>query len=169
ATFLVAYPDHFLDLEKEYLPVADFARSCGPCDGLHNSIYHLVLDYDFELDLGQQIDAVFMSVICLRMALLPAVPTHFRSRHPIYANINQSLLDVVKLGGLNHRFDFSHHRLLFSPYAQRLWRTARQLFVLFTWLFIFVCLPFLKEHRQPGRPVGRLLFTFRGPSTDSVP
>src|SRR6202140_1225602 len=117
ATFLVAYPNHFLDLEKKYLPVGDFARSCGPCDGLHNSVYHLVLDYDFELDLGQQIDAVFMSVIRLRMTLLPAVPTHFRGRHPVYANINQSLLNVVKLGGLNHRFDFSHPRVLFSPYA----------------------------------------------------
>src|ERR1700719_1696762 len=120
ATFLVAYPNYFLDLKKEYLPVADFPRSCGPCDGLHNSVYHLVLDYDFELDLGQELDAVFMSVIRLRMDLLPAVPTHFRSRHPIYANINQSLLNVVKLGGLNHRFDFNHHRLLFSPYTQRL-------------------------------------------------
>src|SRR6202051_5069479 len=78
ATFLIAYPNHFLDREKEYLPVADFPCSCGPCDGLHNSIYQLVLDYDFQLYLGQEIDAVFMSVICLRMTLLPAVSTHFR-------------------------------------------------------------------------------------------
>src|ERR1700733_1178942 len=52
-----------IDLVKEDLPIADLAGRGGLGDRVYRLVHVLVFQNDFDLDLGQKVDAVFVSVI----------------------------------------------------------------------------------------------------------
>src|SRR3546814_2511626 len=51
------------DMADENLAVADAAGLCGGGDRLHNAFGHRILDDDFELHLGQEVDDIFGAAI----------------------------------------------------------------------------------------------------------
>ena len=73
AALVVANTNCFIYAGEEYFAVANLAglRRTEYC--LYNVIPHLVTQYDFQLDLGKKIDAVFAPTIELGVSLLPAM------------------------------------------------------------------------------------------------
>src|SRR6185295_4579406 len=63
--------DGFLDVEDEDLAVADPPGGGGLADRFDRALDQVVVEHDFELHLGQEVDDVFGAAIELGMALLP--------------------------------------------------------------------------------------------------
>src|SRR3569623_1981819 len=96
----------------ENLAVADLAGLGGCGNGLDGAIDLGIGDRDLDLDFGQETHGIFGATIDFRVALLSAVPLHFRDREAMNANGGQGIADLFQL----ERLDDSHHDLhLSSP------------------------------------------------------
>src|SRR5579871_2165228 len=92
----------------EHAAVADLARPRGRHDRPHDLVGLGVRHDDFDFDLRQQRDVVFLSAIHGGVALLPAVAAYFGHGHPWDARLFQGLADLVHFVGANDAFDELH-------------------------------------------------------------
>src|SRR5580658_8286607 len=69
-------PYGIVNFEKENLPIANFPRSSALSDCVHRRFHQLIVHYDLDFDLGQQVHAVFVTVIRFRVPFLPPVSAH---------------------------------------------------------------------------------------------
>ena len=69
-----------------------------------------VVDDDFDLHLGHEVDAVFRAAVHLGVALLPAEAADFGDRHARDAFFDEGVLHVLELEVANDGFDFFHIR-----------------------------------------------------------
>src|SRR6185437_4176750 len=67
-----------------------------------------VLKNDLELNLWKKIHVVFVAAIRLSVALLPAVASNFRDRHPVNSHTDKSILHRIEFRRLNDRFNLCH-------------------------------------------------------------
>ena len=65
-------------------------------------------DYDFDLDLGEEVDDVLRPPIELGVPFLPPEPLHFLDRYALNILLRQRLLHFVELERLDDGFDFFH-------------------------------------------------------------
>jgi hypothetical protein len=70
--------------------------------------FMVVVDHQFDLDLGQKIDRVFAAAIELGVALLAAMAAGFENGHAFDACFEQGILDCIQLGGLENGFNLEH-------------------------------------------------------------
>ena len=85
AAFPVANADHFFNFEHKNFAVAYLACRCAPGNGINHIVHQAVLHDDFKFNFWQEVHAVFMSMVGLRVSLLPAMTSHFGGRHAIDA------------------------------------------------------------------------------------
>src|SRR3569623_807984 len=88
----------------ENLAVADLAGLGGRGNGLDGAIDLGIGDRDLDLDFGQETHGIFGAAIDFGVALLSAVPLHFRDRAAMNANGGQGIADLFQL----ERLDDSH-------------------------------------------------------------
>ena len=81
------------------------SRAADRLDGL---LDHLVLDHQFELNLGQEIDHVLGAAVELGVALLPSEALGLEHGDALEADLVQGVLHLVELEGLDDRFDLLH-------------------------------------------------------------
>ena len=93
---------------RKDLAVADFACLGRFDDGGYSLLHNLIAKHDFQLDFWQQVDGIFPPAVKLRVALLAAVAARFQDRQTVDSNFQKCALHGIELGGLNHRFQFSH-------------------------------------------------------------
>ena len=80
---------------------------------LPSRIRLLVIDGDFDLQLGEEMHGIFSAAIDFRMALLPAISLDFGHRHPVDIKRIERLTDVFQPRWFyysNHQF----HRVVLS-------------------------------------------------------
>src|SRR3546814_7182459 len=81
----------------ENLAVADAAGLCGGGDRLHNAFGHRILDDDFELHLGQEVDDIFGAAIEFGVTLLPPETLGLGDGDPADTDFVQRFLPFVEL------------------------------------------------------------------------
>src|ERR1700743_2070453 len=79
-------PDRLLDIGYEDFAVADPAGLRRAADRFNGFFDKIVADYDFDLNLGQEVDDVFGAAIELGMALLPAKALGLRDGDALQSN-----------------------------------------------------------------------------------
>src|SRR5690349_20111867 len=90
-------PDRLVDINHEYLAVADASGAGGAFDGLNDILGHAVLDHHLDLHLGEKVDHIFGAAVELRVALLPAEALHFADGQAGNADVVQRILHVIQL------------------------------------------------------------------------
>src|SRR6185312_8164210 len=104
--------DHFLDVEDEYLAVADLFRFGGLLDGVDAGVDEVVGDDDLDLHLGQEIDDVFGAAIEFGVALLAAEALGLCDGDSLHSDGLERFLHLVQLERLDDGFDLFHGVLL---------------------------------------------------------
>ncbi len=72
-------------------------------DGLHGLVFQVVVDHQFDFDLGEKVDGVLAAAIELGVALLAAMAAGFENGHAFNACLDQGFFDCTQLGGLDDR------------------------------------------------------------------
>src|SRR5947208_527814 len=80
APFAVTNPHGSGDVRNEDLAISNLTSACGSRYARNDLIQPFPGDNQFQLDLGQQIDIVFLPAVYLLVSLLPTVATHVRNR-----------------------------------------------------------------------------------------
>ena len=65
-----------------------------------------VFQHKFELHFGQKIGFVFAAAIGFGMAFLTAVSAHFRDRHTLHADLDESVLNLLQTGWVERSLRF---------------------------------------------------------------
>src|SRR5687767_7890395 len=97
-----------LHRRDEHAPVADLARPCGLDDAGDHFLGHRVGYHDFNLDLRQEADVVFLAAIDRRVALLTAVSPDLGDGHAGNTQLLESVANVVHLVGSDDALDEFH-------------------------------------------------------------
>src|SRR3546814_6355211 len=82
---------NLLEIKDENLAIADLAGSGRLLDRFDDLIQHVILDGNFELDLGQEIDDILGTAVELGVTFLTSKTLHFGNRDPLHANGGESL------------------------------------------------------------------------------
>ena len=97
-----------LMLTEVSAPVADAPGVRRAADRLDSLLDHLVLDDQFDLHLGQEVDDIFSAPVELGVALLPPEAPNLHDRHADDADLRERFLDVVQLERLDDGFHLLH-------------------------------------------------------------
>src|SRR3546814_21019470 len=81
---------------------------CGGGDRLHNAFGHRILDDDFELHLGQEVDDIFGAAIEFGVTLLPPETLGLGDGDPADTDFVQRFLHFVELERLDDRLNLLH-------------------------------------------------------------
>src|SRR5471032_36970 len=103
----------------EDLAIADSAGLGGPGKSLDYFFAAAGRHHHFYLDLGQQIDLVFLSAISFFVSFLASVAADFRYGHAIDPDGHQRRLDFIKFERLNDRLDLLHLFTLYEAHSAR--------------------------------------------------
>src|SRR5262245_25937006 len=95
-------------IRHENLPVADAAGLGRGDDRLDRLLHHVVAEHELELHLGEKVDDVFGAAIELGVALLAAEALGLGHGDALKADFLQRLFHLIKLEGLDDRFDLFH-------------------------------------------------------------
>src|SRR5580765_4896783 len=74
SSFLVADTDGLIHFIEEDFAISDFPSGRVLDNGVDGGVDEFILQHQFQLNLGQKIDAVLAATIGFGMSLLPAVP-----------------------------------------------------------------------------------------------
>src|SRR5262245_65812499 len=111
-------------VRHEDLPVADAAGLGRGDDRVDRLLYHVVAEHELELHLGEKVHDIFGAAIELGVALLAAEALGLGHGDALEADFLQRLLHLIKLEGLDDRFDLFHCSLdLPGTGKVRLWPT----------------------------------------------
>ena len=105
----------------ENLAVADASGVGGLLDRLDRALEQRIVEHDFDLHLGQEVDDVFGAAIELGVALLAAEALGFGHGHARMPISCKRLLHLVELERLDDRFDLFHRPIA----AERVGLTSR--------------------------------------------
>src|SRR5512143_2593285 len=108
AALFVTDPDGFIHFGQKDFSVADLAASGGLDDALHRWIDQAVREHHFDLDLGNEVEAVLAPAVTLRVSLLAAVATHLRDRHAFHSDLIKTVSDRFKPVHLHDRLQLHH-------------------------------------------------------------
>ncbi len=92
----------------EDLPVADLAGTCRVGDRLDNLLCNAVVDREFDLGLGQEIDNVLGATVKLRVAALSTKTLDLGDGDALDADVGYRLTDIVELERLDNRRNHFH-------------------------------------------------------------
>src|SRR6266851_2940579 len=106
--FLIANANGFIYFPEEDLAVANFAGGGSLDDGVDYGIDECIFQHELQLYFGQEIGFVLPPSVGLGVPFLPSVTAHFRDRHTVDAEFDESVLDLLKPVGLHNRFEFCH-------------------------------------------------------------
>ena len=81
-------------------------------DGARNVVHAAVGDHHFDLDLGQQVNGIFLPAIHLFMALLPSMAADLGDRHAFDSDGLQRFLHFVELERLDNCLNLLHGGIL---------------------------------------------------------
>src|SRR6266550_8135547 len=85
-SLLISNADRFVDLGQENLAIANLAGACGIHNRIYGSFHHVISQYHFQLDFGNQIHGVLSSTIKLGMSFLPPMTSSFEHGHSFNPN-----------------------------------------------------------------------------------
>src|SRR5690625_10762 len=100
--------DGLVDAGDEDLAVADSARAGRFDDGLHRTLHQAVIDNHLDLHLRQEVHHVLRTAIELGVSLLAPKSLGFGYGDPLDAYFVKGFLHLIKLEGLDDRFDLLH-------------------------------------------------------------
>src|SRR5512135_1014107 len=106
-----ADPDCFLDIEDEYLAVADASRARSLLNRIDRGFDAHIVDHDLDFHFGQEIDDIFCATIEFGVAFLAAETLGLSDGDTLHADFLQGLLHLVQLEWLNDRLDLLHSNL----------------------------------------------------------
>src|SRR5688572_15066922 len=104
-------PDDILERQDEDLPVPDLpflSRPRAPDDRRDRRFHELLVDFDLELHLPDQVHLVLVPAVDLRVPLLAAEPLDVAHREPEDLHLAQSLLDRFEPRRLHDGDDVLH-------------------------------------------------------------
>src|SRR5690606_39040573 len=107
-----ANADGLFEIEDEDLPVADLSGVGRLLDRFDDLLEQLLLDGDFDLDLGEEIDDVLCAPVQFGVSLLPAEALDLGDGDALYADGGEGLPHLVKLERLDDRGYEFHWRSL---------------------------------------------------------
>src|SRR3546814_12207176 len=82
---------NLLEIKDENLAIADLAGSGRLLDRFDDLINHVILDGNFELDLGQEIDDILGTAVELGVTFLTSKTLQFGNRDPLHSTGDDSL------------------------------------------------------------------------------
>src|SRR5213593_2322436 len=97
-----------LQRENKNLSVADFSRVCRFANSLNDLLALIVENCHFNLDLGEQINAVLRASVALHLTLLTPGAPHVRYSQSHNPNVRQRLLHVLKAVRADNRVYHFH-------------------------------------------------------------
>src|SRR5262245_17423240 len=106
-------------VRHEDLPVADAAGLGGGDDRVDRLRHHVVAEHEFELHLGEKVHDIFGAAIELGVALLAAEALGLGHGDALEADFLQRLFHLIKLEGLDDRFDLFHCFSRTSPEQEK--------------------------------------------------
>ena len=109
--------DDLLDVGHPDLAVTDFPGACSLCDEVKDVVDAAVINNEFHLGLGHEVDLVFTAAVSLGVATLATEASYFRDGHPLYASAFEGFLHVVDLEGL-HDCGYELHSFIL-PYLEK--------------------------------------------------
>src|SRR5205823_15024258 len=86
-SLLISNADRFVNLREENLAIADLSGTRGIHDRIYGPFHHVVSQYHFQFDFGNQIHGVLSSTIKLSMTFLPPVAAGLEHGHPFHTNL----------------------------------------------------------------------------------
>src|SRR6185312_6862879 len=110
AGFAGADADGFLDVEDEYLAVADAPGARGFLDGVDGCLQPVVGDDDLDLHFRQEVHDIFCATVEFGVPLLATKALCFGDRDPLDADGLKRLFNFVEFEWFDDRFDFFHMR-----------------------------------------------------------
>src|SRR5712692_9953597 len=117
-------PDHVHERRHEHLPVPELAGLGRLQHGFDRAFRERVGDCDLDLHLGDQLDLVFASPVCLGVPLLAAESLHLADRHSHHPRLLERVLHRLQQVGPDDRFDLLHPDLLHDCVSRRGSRAA---------------------------------------------
>src|SRR5450830_104474 len=101
-----------LNFLNENFAVANLAGACRLDDGVNDRLDHAVVDDNFDLHLGQEIDHIFSAAIQLSVALLTTETFDFGHGETSDADFSQRLAHLVQLERFDDSSDLLHDNSL---------------------------------------------------------
>jgi hypothetical protein len=108
ALFAGADPNSLIDRHHKNLAIPDFVCTRSVLNRLHSSLDKRIIEYDFDLELREEVDHVLGPAIDLGVPLLPPESFHLGDGHAGDADFVQRILYLVEFEGFDDRFDFFH-------------------------------------------------------------
>src|ERR687897_3365619 len=100
--------DDLLQVEDEYLAVADFSGARGVCNGFDHLFGDRLRDRDLDFGLGHEFDGIFGATVDFGVPALAPEAFHFGDGDALHANIGDGGADIVELERLDDGSDEFH-------------------------------------------------------------
>ena len=102
ARFTGTNADNLFQGGNKNFAIANFSGVGRFQNRIDDIIDHIIIDGDFKLNLGQEINHVLGTSVKLGMAFLTAKALHLRYCYTLYVDIGQSLANIIHFKGLNN-------------------------------------------------------------------
>lgn len=103
----------------EHLAIADLSGAGSFYNGIDGAGHEIISQHNFDFDLRQKVDGVFVAAINFGVPLLTAKALHFAHRHPLYADAGEGVFYLFELEGFDDRLDLFHFSGADSSNVQR--------------------------------------------------